>query len=213
MKKYIFILFLSVLFYQNNLTAQSPINVIITNECDVVSGSYLFNGLVNGKNSYTHTFNDILNDMGNSVIIGVGFDNIKWVLYLDGDLTDFGFSNSAVPSGVLPPSTGWVPVDANCNSKGTMTIEQSLSTIDIESFNKKTLIFPNPSMSFITIQNKESSSESFEYKIVDFTGRYVKSGNSKFNQKIDIESLKNGNYIIQIETDKGEILTEKLIKN
>ncbi len=200
---------MSVLFYQNNLTAQSPINVIITNECDVLSGSYLFNGLVNGKNSYTHTFND----MGNSVIIGVGFDNIKWVLYLDGDLTDFGFSNLAVPSGVLPPSTGWVPVDANCNSKGTMTIEQSLSTIDIESFNKKTLIFPNPSMSFITIQNKESSSESFEYKIVDFTGRNVKSGNSKFNQKIDIVSLKNGNYIIQIETDKGEMLTEKLIKN
>ena len=68
-------------------------------------------------------------------------------------------------------------------------------------------------MSFITIQNKESSLESFEYKIVDFTGRNVKSGNSKFNQKIDIESLKNGNYIIQIETDKGEKLIEKLIKN
>jgi hypothetical protein len=209
MKKYIYILFLSVLFYQNNLTAQSPINVIITNICSDVSGSYLFNGLVNGKNNYTLT----INDMGYIYVIGVGFDNIKWVLYLDGDLTDYGFSNSAVPSGVLPPFTGWVPFADNCDSTGTMIIEQSLSTIDIEGFNKKTLIFPNPSMSFITIQNKESSSESFEYKIVDFTGRNVKSGNSKFNQKIDIVSLKNGNYIIQIETDKGEMLTEKLIKN
>jgi hypothetical protein len=209
MKKIIYILFLSVLFYQNNLTAQSPINVIITNICSDVSGSYLFNGLVNGKNNYTLT----INDMGYIYVIGVGFDNIKWVLYLDGDLTDYGFSNSAVPSGVLPPFTGWVPFADNCDSTGTMIIEQSLSTIDIEGFNKKTLIFPNPSMSFITIQNKESSSESFEYKIVDFTGRNVKSGNSKFNQKIDIESLKNGNYIIQIETDKGEKLIEKLIKN
>ena len=209
MKKIIYILFLSVLFYQNNLTAQSPINVIITNICSDVSGSYLFNGLVNGKNNYTLT----INDMGYIYVIGVGFDNIKWVLYLDGDLTDYGFSNSAVPSGVLPPFTGWVPFADNCDSTGTMIIEQSLSTIDIEGFNKKTLIFPNPSMSFITIKNKESSSESFEYKIVDFTGRNVKSGNSKFNQKIDIESLKNGNYIIQIETDKGEKLIEKLIKN
>ena len=209
MKKIIYILFLSVLFYQNNLTAQSPINVIITNICSDVSGSYLFNGLVNGKNNYTLT----INDMGYIYVIGVGFDNIKWVLYLDGDLTDYGFSNSAVPSGVLPPFTGWVPFADNCDSTGTMIIEQSLSTIDIEGFNKKTLIFPNPSMSFITIQNKESSSESFEYKIVDFTGRNVKSGNSKFNQKIDIESVKNGNYIIQIETDKGEKLIEKLIKN
>ena len=209
MKKIIYILFLSVLFYQNNLTAQSPINVIITNICSDVSGSYLFNGLVNGKNNYTLT----INDMGYIYVIGVGFDNIKWVLYLDGDLTDYGFSNSAVPSGVLPPFSGWVPFADNCDSTGTMIIEQSLSTIDIEGFNKKTLIFPNPSMSFITIQNKESSSESFEYKIVDFTGRNVKSGNSKFNQKIDIESLKNGNYIIQIETDKGEKLIEKLIKN
>ena len=200
---------MSVLFYQNNLTAQSPINVIITNICSDVSGSYLFNGLVNGKNNYTLT----INDMGYIYVIGVGFDNIKWVLYLDGDLTDYGFSNSAVPSGVLPPFSGWVPFADNCDSTGTMIIEQSLSTIDIEGFNKKTLIFPNPSMSFITIQNKESSSESFEYKIVDFTGRNVKSGNSKFNQKIDIESLKNGNYIIQIETDKGEKLIEKLIKN
>ena len=209
MKKIIYILFLSVLFYQNNLTAQSPINVIITNICSDVSGSYLFNGLVNGKNNYTLT----INDKGYIYVIGVGFDNIKWVLYLDGDLTDYGFSNSAVPSGVLPPFSGWVPFADNCDSTGTMIIEQSLSTIDIEGFNKKTLIFPNPSMSFITIQNKESSSESFEYKIVDFTGRNVKSGNSKFNQKIDIESLKNGNYIIQIETDKGEKLIEKLIKN
>ena len=209
MKKIIYILFLSVLFYQNNLTAQSPINVIITNICSDVSGSYLFNGLVNGKNNYTLT----INDMGYIYVIGVGFDNIKWVLYLDGDLTDYGFSNSAVPSGVLPPFSGWVPFADNCDSTGTMIIEQSLSTIDIEGFNKKTLIFPNPSMSFITIKNKESSSESFEYKIVDFTGRNVKSGNSKFNQKIDIESLKNGNYIIQIETDKGEKLIEKLIKN
>ena len=68
-------------------------------------------------------------------------------------------------------------------------------------------------MNYITNKNKESSSENFEYKIVDFTGRNVRSGNSKFNQKIDIESLKNGNYIIQIETDKGEKLIEKLIKN
>ena len=209
MKKIIYILFLSVLFYQKNVTAQSPINVIITNICSEASGSYLFSGLVNGKNSYTLT----INDMEESYVIGVGFDNIKWVLYLDGDLTDYGFSSSAVPSGVLPPSTGWVPVAVNCDLTGTMTIEQSLSTIDIEGFNLKTLIFPNPSMSFITIQNKESSSESFEYKIVDFTGRNVKSGNSKFNQKINIESVKNGNYIIQIETDKGEKLIEKLIKN
>lgn len=77
----------------------------------------------------------------------------------------------------------------------------------------KIKLYPNPTNNFLTIQNKEGSTEDFEYKILDLTGRIVKSGNSKFNEQINIESLENGNYIIQIETEKGEKLNKKLLKN
>lgn len=205
MKKIIFILVL-IISFQNNLNAQSPINVIITGECSVVSGTYTYNGLVNGKNNYTQTF--VIG--GESIVIGVGFDNIKWVLYADGDLTDVGFSNIAVPAGLLPPLMGWV--NTQCEN-GTMIIEQNLSTNDFENFNSKILVYPNPTNNFITIKSEKNSAENFKYKIFDITGRNIISSNSKFNEQINIESLTSGNYIIQIETENGEKFTEKLIKN
>ena len=153
MKKKIFILLL-IISFQNNLNAQNPINVIITGECSRFSGTYTYNGLVNGKNNYTQNF---IIDV-ESVVIGVGFDNIKWVLYAAGDLTDDGFSNIAVPVGLLPPFTGWV--NTQCLD-GTMIIEQNLSTNDFENFNSKILVYPNPTNNFITIKNDGNSSEKF----------------------------------------------------
>jgi len=87
-----------------------------------------------------------------------------------------------------------------------------LSTTDDE-LKDKFSIYPNPTNNFITIQNKENSTESYDYKIVDLTGRIVKSGNSKFNEQINVESLTSGNYIIQIQTDSNQFITQKLIKN
>lgn len=128
----------------------------------------------------------------------------------EGDLTDDGFSNTAVPTGLLPPFTGWV--NTGCLD-GTMIIDQNLSTNDFESFNGKILIYPNPTNNFITIKNKENSSEYFKYKIFDLTGRNIISGNSKFNEQINVESLTIGNYLIQLETENGQKSTKKLIKN
>ncbi|PDS22106.1 leucine-rich repeat domain-containing protein [Flavobacterium branchiophilum] len=90
----------------------------------------------------------------------------------------------------------------------------NIATLDINEFKYNKLIFyPNPTSNLIKIQNKTNTIENFEYRIVDLTGRIVKSGNSKFNEDINIESLTIGNYIFQIETENGEKFTEKLIKN
>ncbi len=89
----------------------------------------------------------------------------------------------------------------------------TLSTNEILNSKSKIFIYPNPTNNFITIQNEENTTENFEYKIVDLIGRIVKNGNSKFNEQINIESLESGNYIIQIETENGEKLTKKLLKN
>ena len=91
-------------------------------------------------------------------------------------------------------------------------VSSPLSIIDYKN-NENISLFPNPTSNFLTIKNEENSTESFEFKIVDLTGRIVKNGNSIFNEQINIESLESGNYIIQIETESGEKLTEKLIKN
>ncbi|MFY8187853.1 MAG: T9SS type A sorting domain-containing protein [Flavobacterium sp.] len=90
------------------------------------------------------------------------------------------------------------------------------STLSIDYFetNPQSIkIFPNPSKNYITIQQKNELIENYNFMIIDLFGRVVKKGNSKLNEHINIETLANGNYIIQIETDKGEKLIEKLVKN
>ncbi|WP_309641011.1 T9SS type A sorting domain-containing protein [Flavobacterium sp.] len=74
-------------------------------------------------------------------------------------------------------------------------------------------MLPNPSSNYITFQDDDKSNNNFKYIIVDASGKVAKSGHSKFNEKINIQSLTNGNYIIQIEIENGEKKTEKLIKN
>ena len=114
--------------------------------------------------------------------------------------------------------TTWVSqlVDPNGNA---FDVLQEIGTngqlLSLYNFNIQNYlsIFPNPTNNFITIQNKQNSIENFEYKILDLTGRIVKNGNSKFNELINIESLTSGNYIIQIQTDSNQFITQKLIKN
>ena len=102
---------------------------------------------------------------------------------------------------------------SNIVSLYRFNLSSILSTQDFNNAKSKIIIFPNPTNNFITIQNKQNSTENFEYKIVDLTGRIVKNGNSKYNEQINIECLTSGNYLIQIQTDSNQFITQKLIKN
>lgn len=91
--------------------------------------------------------------------------------------------------------------------------ESNFLSIDDKSVKNAVNVYPNPSNNFITIQNKDNTVENIDYKIIDFTGKILKSGNSKFNELLKIDYLTSGNYIIQIETENGKKLIKKLIKN
>lgn len=73
-------------------------------------------------------------------------------------------------------------------------------------------LYPNPADDNITIQNKKNNSESFEYNIFDLSGKKIQSGSSIFNEQMNIQRLDKGNYIIQIETKKGDKESLKLVK-
>jgi hypothetical protein len=99
------------------------------------------------------------------------------------------------------------------NNPNTPDLCNSLSISEIKNSKSSIFIYPNPTNNFITIQDKQNLTDNFEYKIVDLTGRIVKSSNSKFNEQINIEHLTSGNYIIQIQTDSNQNFTQKIIKN
>lgn len=139
-------------------------------------------------------------------------------LYLGFGEGSFSFSNSILPilyNGIN--ATLGIPITfqnnafydmASCNNQTTF-----LNTNSNIFINGYLMVYPNPSNNYITIQHKQNLTENYDYSIIDLIGRIVKSGKSKFNELINIENLTSGNYIIQIETEKGEKFTEKLIKN
>jgi hypothetical protein len=200
-----FLILCCIFFIKNFAQAQSAINVTITGECAPTSATYLYNGLVNGKNNYAVTL--IIDSV--STVFAVGFDGIKWVLYIDGDITDDGFSNIAVPAGLLPPFTGWVATQ--CNT-GTMVISQVVAVNDANNFEKNVMIYPTPSANYIIIENTKDANNIFEYKILDLVGKTITSENSMYNTKIMIENLVSGSYIIQINDTNGRIANKKLVK-
>ncbi len=203
MKKTILIIFLVV--FQLQVNAQSAIDVVITGDCSPFSGTYQFNGLVNGKNNYVQTF------MVDSEpqIVAVGFDNSQWVLYGNGDLTDYGFSNIAVPEGNLPPYVGWV--NTQCQS-GTMTINLNLAVVDQNNFEKNVMLVPNPAQQYLTIAQSNNDGTALQYEIVDIMGRIVSKGASQFGNHISIEKLPNGLYTVKIKNKTGQVTSKKLIK-
>jgi hypothetical protein len=139
-------------------------------------------------------------------------------LYLGFGGNAFSFRNSILPiiyNGInatlgipIPFYDSFFADMASCNNQTTF-----LNTNSNIFINKHLMVYPNPSKNYITIQHKQNLTENYDYSIIDLIGRIVKSGKSKFNELINIENLTSGNYIIQIETEKGEKFTEKLIKN
>lgn len=106
------------------------------------------------------------------------------------------------------------PIEATLDIDNIMA-RSTAATLGVNDFERKKEIklYPNPTSDNIIFSNSEKLNENFRYTIFESTGRQVLSGNSKFNEKINTKNLIKGNYFIQIETEKGEIIKEKFIVN
>lgn len=105
------------------------------------------------------------------------------------------------------------PIEATLDIDNIMGRSTALLGVNDFEEKKEIKLYPNPSNESITLNNNENLNENFKFNIFDPTGKQVLSGKSKFNEQINIKNLIKGNYFIQIETKKGEIFKEKLIKN
>lgn len=82
----------------------------------------------------------------------------------------------------------------------------SVTNINTE---KKIIIYPNPVKDIINISS-ETSGE-LEYKITDIAGRLISKGKTA-DKKINIQTLKTGNFILELTDRAGQKTTEKIIK-
>lgn len=88
-----------------------------------------------------------------------------------------------------------------------------LSTEDL-GFNTKIKLFPNPVVDFVTIET--NGIDIREIVILNSSGQTSKTINVKgglSSKKIDLSNLNNGIYFINIRSQNGESIIEKIIKN
>ena len=96
----------------------------------------------------------------------------------------------------------FIKVDANGNVQWTQDIETHDS-----SFN----LYPNPTSSFITVENKDFTIEKVE--LFDLSGKIISviDDCENANIQIHLETFSNGIYFAKITTSKG-ITTQKVVK-
>ncbi|MBN9338263.1 MAG: T9SS type A sorting domain-containing protein, partial [Chryseobacterium sp.] len=90
----------------------------------------------------------------------------------------------------------------------TINIQDVLAVSDLSSDNKVS-IYPNPVKDILNIKTKEAGEST--YKIYNAAGQSVANGKSVEN-KIDVNRLPSGNYVIELVNKKGEKSTQKFIK-
>ena len=105
----------------------------------------------------------------------------------------------------LMVTTEPLPDWSNC--KNTVQIRQSANAS-----NMGLAIYPNPAKNNVTVSLGEplSIESSYEWQIVDITGKILKTGKFSSNiETINTQDLNTGIYMIRIEKDKAIIRIEK----
>ncbi len=73
-------------------------------------------------------------------------------------------------------------------------------------------IYPNPTTDFINLVMEENGS--YEFKIMDIAGRTIRTGMiNGSNQSIDVSTLANGSYVLQLAQENQIIGYQTIIKN
>ncbi len=76
-----------------------------------------------------------------------------------------------------------------------------------ENVNSVQMIYPNPSNGIVTVP---ANYEGKNYRILALDGRIVQAGITV--AQLDFSALKNGLYVLQIETEGGLVLTQRVVK-
>lgn len=188
------IYFLSTLFCLTfvSLNAQT---ITLENACEGVNGDYEYSGEVNGRPSFS---------AGDWTFRWTG---ARWQHNRIDDPKKIGMYNESFTD-APPPSSFSTWVSLLCEPGGTVSgdgTSTTLSTNDFQLSDRSIKIYPNPASNFIKISGltKEVS-----YSIYNILGSGISKGKISNNEKLDIQQLSQGLYLLKFENGN----TIKLIK-
>jgi hypothetical protein len=106
-----------------------------------------------------------------------------------------------ITSGVTPA----LAYNSGLEAKGV----KARSTILDNVRSKDLIVYPNPVSNFLYINGAKANSE---YRIVTATGSIIKAGNLSGSVEINVEDLKRGVYVLQLQDDQLGRVNRKFVK-
>lgn len=126
--------------------------------------------------------------------------------YLDGEGTVAQFKN---PYCITVSNDGTLFIADTGNNRIRKITNTTLGTTNEIVTNNIIQIYPNPTTNFINISTKKKITSA---EIYDINGRQLLKTNNVEN-KISVENLPNGMYLLKLQLENGATKTEKIIKN
>lgn len=169
-------------------------NITLTGACEGVNGEYVLSEDVNGRPTFVR--GDYLFQWS-----GTRWEHTKFT-----QPDKIGMYNEADTE--TPPASSFSPWVTVLCSAGEVTGEGAATTLDVNQFElskNDVKIFPNPASHFIKISGL---SKTENYSIYNILGSKISSGKISNNEKIDIQNLSNGLYLLKFNNGN----TIKLIK-
>lgn len=130
-------------------------------------------------------------------------------------------NNLVDPSGSVSFSIGQIDYVTQTGTTGTVAqgVQQPfeiaiLSGHEFQNITANLVVYPNPTVSIITLSITELNIDNLNYQLFDVTGKKIKSNTIKTNETtINMESLPSATYILKVATLSKELKTFKIIKN
>ncbi|GGZ75054.1 LamG-like jellyroll fold domain-containing protein [Algibacter mikhailovii] len=150
----------------------------------------VFNGYIDDVRIWdiARSRSEILSDM-NTCLTGTETNLYAFYNFDEGtgtvvnDLTGNNFNGTLVN---MDPVTAWIPYDS-CNS---LSIENQNTNLQIS-------LFPNPSSDFVSISGLKTKTN---YEVYNAIGSKVLKGTLAINDKIDVQNLTSGIYLLKLES-------------
>lgn len=137
---------------------------------------------------------------------GTGFQNMSSLN------AHFGIGQAtAIEKVIIKWPSGIIDTVLNPSPNQTLHVKEAATLGITENTIKQFSLYPNPTADFLNIKLDEQQSEITGAKIYDLTGRMVSDIKVQDN-KISVQSLTTGSYVIILQDIKGEKYSQKFIK-